>query len=79
MIDTGSRRCGFCNHPVEMTVDTDKQREYRCHSCNATETIIKGKEAGWWYCGWKRDDGAKLRVPTSEEMQSGVWGWQPDD
>lgn len=73
------RRCGFCQSGSTITADTDKQRKYTCDECGAVETITKGKNAGWWYHGWKHEDGRKLRAPTVGEMRQGLYGWQPDE
>jgi hypothetical protein len=61
-----------------MILDNDKERKYHCATCDATETITKSEKAGWWYHGWKASDGRRLRVPTVQEMDRGIYGWQPE-
>lgn len=73
---TPGRKCGFCQAPAPMTIDSAEKRQYTCQSCGAIETISKG--TSWWYHGWKRPDGAHLRAPTVEEMHAGKYGWQTE-
>ncbi len=72
------RYCGFCGREATLQSDTEKQRLYACDECDAVETISKSSGGAWWYHGWKRSDGAKLRAPTCAEMDHGKFGWQPD-
>jgi len=60
-----------------MTEDNAEMRLYSCVPCDAVETISKDKII-WWYHGWKRQTGEKLRVATVEEMDRGKYGWQPE-
>lgn len=76
---TEVRCCGFCGKPVEKTLDAPEKIEYTCVPCEAIETIFKGEPGmGFWYAGWKRADGMKLRLSTSAEMMCGDYGWHVD-
>ena len=72
------RYCGFCGCEAKLQSDTETKRLYQCDACDAVETISKASGGTWWYHGWKRADGAKLRAPTCAEMDHGKFGWQPD-
>lgn len=77
LCDGKTRLCGFCKQPVQMTKDDADERQYSCAPCAAVETISKSRTS-WWYHGWKRQSGEKLRAPTVAEMDRGKYDWQPD-